>query len=556
MEEGFRRLECMETLTVSREFRARLILSGVFPQCLHGIEAEIISEDTWSPLRSGVAKALGFRCTRNPFLACISATKRIVDPLFISIWNGIRLCRLVAKHAPSHIDGMLHCFGQIDGNYQGVAAILASRLDHLKWKYENNGVWSLRGMKFHIFMSSPKHILSLLERSWMFFVCGKLQHRKWLGDTHSVFRMQLRHLDELSASQKALVHFQSCGEQFTNDATKFFGDVSALCPYCENAIDTRLHRFEDCVFFQPVRKEFPGLFKEWHRLPIQAKAYSLWPEPPLFERFVELLHAIPFPNLGKADCHDHHIVFTDGSCKFQKYPEIRVSSSAAVEALPNGESRLVWAGMVPGQQSIYRGEILAGVAAVMRYKRVTIFTDNLAFLRVARKIILCQEHQIPVHLPEEERDLGSLFALSLEEDSRVNVQKTKAHVKWDKYNDPKVRWEGYYNDLADSAAKHVISLFSKEFPFYTELCKCFLKQLNTAKQIALFHARTGEYGSCKKYGDPVSAHSQAIGNVEGPIHFQPQTIEQFDVKPGLSTRFITILHVRLAQWAGVVSSNR
>ena len=174
-------------------------------------------------------------------------------------------------------------FCQIDGKYQGVAAILASRLNLLKWKYENNGVWFLRGMKFHIFMSSPKHLLSLLERSWTFFVCGKIQHRKWLGGTHSIFRMQLRHLDELSASQKALVHFQSCGEQFTNDAKKYFGDVSALCPYCENAIDTRLHRFEDCVFFQPVRNEFPGLFKEWHCLPIQAKAYSLWPEPPLFE---------------------------------------------------------------------------------------------------------------------------------------------------------------------------------------------------------------------------------------------------------------------------------
>ena len=289
----------------------------------------------------------------------------------------------------------------------------------MNWRFEGNGVWSLRGMKFHVFMSSPKHILALLERSWMFFVCGKIQHRKWLGGTQSIFRMHLKHLDELSASQKALVHFRSCGEQFTNDAKKYFGDVSALCPYCEAAIDNRLHRFEDCVFFQPVRNEFPGLFREWHCLPIQAKAYSLWPEPPLFERFVDLLQSIPVPQLGKADSLDHHIVFTDGSCKFQKYPEIRVSSSAAVEALPSGESRLVWAGMVPGQQSIYRGEILAGVAAVMRYKRVTIFTDNLAFLRVARKILLCQEHQKPVHLPEEERDLWSLFALSLDEDSRV-----------------------------------------------------------------------------------------------------------------------------------------
>ena len=134
--EGFRRFECLETLPISREFRARIILGGVFPQCLHGVEAEIISEKAWTPLRSRVTKALGFRCTRNPFLACVTATKRIVDSLVVSVRNGIRLCRLVAKHSPSHIDGMLHCFGQMDGKCHGVATILACRLKILEWQYE------------------------------------------------------------------------------------------------------------------------------------------------------------------------------------------------------------------------------------------------------------------------------------------------------------------------------------------------------------------------------------------------------------------------------------
>lgn len=122
--EGFPRLACIEHLPLSREFKSRLIASGVFPQCLHGVEAELINEKTWFPLRAKVAKALGFRCTRNPYLACVATTKRIVDLLFTAILNGLRLCRLIAKHAPQHIDNMMHCFGIELPRYKGTVAIL------------------------------------------------------------------------------------------------------------------------------------------------------------------------------------------------------------------------------------------------------------------------------------------------------------------------------------------------------------------------------------------------------------------------------------------------
>ena len=98
--EGYRRLSCIEHLPILREYKARVIVSGVFPQCLHGIKAELVTDKTWFPLRSKVVKALGFRFTRNPFLACVVSTKKIVDPLFIAINNGLRLCRLIARHAP------------------------------------------------------------------------------------------------------------------------------------------------------------------------------------------------------------------------------------------------------------------------------------------------------------------------------------------------------------------------------------------------------------------------------------------------------------------------
>ena len=146
-------------------------------------------------------------------------------------------------------------FGTKESRYQGTGAITASGLRNLGWFCEGAGIRSFQRTAFHVVMSSPRHIFLLLERSWINFVCTKVEHRKWLGEDDSIFRMQLRHYDELSCEQQALVHFQSCCEEFTNDAKKDIGDVTPNCPSCEVAMDGRMHRFEDCVFSQPVRNE-------------------------------------------------------------------------------------------------------------------------------------------------------------------------------------------------------------------------------------------------------------------------------------------------------------
>lgn len=125
-------------------------------------------------------------------------------------------------------------------------------------------------LRFHIFSST--HLV----------FAGKscALDRKHLGNVSSICRMNW--VDFLSGG---LVLFQSCGEQFTNDAKKYFGDVSPTCPFCQNCDDSGLHRFEECTFFQPVRQEFPLLFTNWSSLPMQAKTYSFWPEPPMYDQF-------------------------------------------------------------------------------------------------------------------------------------------------------------------------------------------------------------------------------------------------------------------------------
>ena len=184
---------------------------------------------------------------------------------------------------------MLHCFQSQGNSFQGVVTILLKRLMSLHWKYESNGVWNFHGACFHVFMLSPKHIEFLVERSWLRHVCERVKHRKYLGQMQSLCRMNLNHLSKLSSSQRAMLDFQSCGEQFTNDAKKYFGNVSPSCPFCKNGMDSRLHYFEVCSFFQPVRQEFSHLFAKWDAIPLQAKAYSLWLEPPMYGEFLSLL---------------------------------------------------------------------------------------------------------------------------------------------------------------------------------------------------------------------------------------------------------------------------
>ena len=173
----------------------------------------------------------------------------------------------------------------------------------------------------------------------------------------------------------------------------------------------------------------------------------------------------------------------------------------------------------------------------MRFHHIRIFTDNAAFLKTAKKILHCHRLQLPIHLPEEEKDLWSLFALALTAKSRVEIVKTKAHTEWD----AQVRFEGFYNDLADSAAKTVIATFAGCFLKYDEMCRAYLKQLSFAKHMAKFHARIGEFASLKPTMNDVEYDTTIVGNVIGHPFFATPTCDDDDLPQDLSRSFLIVL---------------
>jgi len=101
----------------------------------------------------------------------------------------------------------------------------------------------------------------------------------------------------------------------------------------------------------------------------------------MYDQFLTLLHRIPFPHIHRLEDDYIHIAFTDGSCKWQTNPDIRISSFAAIEVLENRNNAVIHSGKVPGNKAHAGGEILAGTVAVMRFHHIRIFTDNAAFLK-------------------------------------------------------------------------------------------------------------------------------------------------------------------------------
>ena len=133
-QEGIRRLHRLHFLPLSRSFRQRIILQGVWTQCLHACESVKICKTAWSKLRSAAAFGMGFRCTRNPFLALSVVSERILDPQFCAIVQSIQTCRNVGRYFPDHLEAMEECLRQ-SGKFQGVSSLLLDRLREIGWEY-------------------------------------------------------------------------------------------------------------------------------------------------------------------------------------------------------------------------------------------------------------------------------------------------------------------------------------------------------------------------------------------------------------------------------------
>ncbi len=496
-QEGIRRLNRLHFLPLSRAFRQRIILQGVWTQCLHACESVKICQTAWSKLRTAAAFGMGFRCTRNPFLALAVVTNRILDPQFCAIIQSLQTCRNVGRFFPDHIDVMEMCLRE-RSKFQGVVALLDDRLLEIGWKYEQNFTWTRSGNRFHLFLSNMKHILNVQSQSWMCYVAKKVRHRKYLHEATSFRTFDFRHLKGLTFGQRNLLEFQMVGEQFTADVTTHFDpEGENKCKWC-GLPDSKQHRFESCAAFSHVRARHPGIIAIWSSLPIEARFFSLWPCDERYEDFQSLLSLVKFPEINRMVNDELVHLFVDGSCQHQAHQDIRISSGSVVLVRPHAEFEVVWSGMTPSadQQSL-RGEILAGCVATASFQKCCIYTDNSTFYSVATGIVDALRKGLTPLVPKEHSDLWVFFFRCLNGSDLhcLRFVKVKGHLDWKTQTTDYLKWTAWYNNLADLAAKQVLVSFRDACPEYVQLCRRYFRDLKRAEALAQYHVDIAEYAT-------------------------------------------------------------
>ena len=304
-------------------------MSGIFPHALHAAESSLAPKTVLQRLRSGAARAIDCRPKgASPWLACLLATYRCVDPEFVLLVNRLQLFRQVLKELPDLSDFFLENLA-LRSPQPGPTRLLVDSLDRVGWIYVGDGIFSDADCRiFHICLTPPQHVLSLLLSSWTERVASQVRHRKYLTDLSNISVPLSLSSRRLLAFERKLVLQQQIGAFFSGEYTKHIKDDAATCRHCGQP-DSRMHRLRDCPFSASWRALFPTLQAQWDELPEYCAAFGLLPEPDGWRVWQAQLDTLRLPEIHRSVDLEPQVFYTDGACLYPRDATVRVAAGAA-----------------------------------------------------------------------------------------------------------------------------------------------------------------------------------------------------------------------------------
>lgn len=371
---GGLRLVRLAGLPMGFHRRASVVRLSVWKQALHGAATSCVPRTVFKKLRSKLCRGLRIdRSGRSPWLVGSMLTVDPIDPEFEVLMDRIRLCRQLAHSVPEWRRMLPDLWLGGPGRYKGVTKRMLRQLEGLGWLSNGDGTFSdAYGRKFDIEKTSFVHVKRVLKSTWLDKVADNFSHRKGLEELCTLDNLNLRHFRGLDQSEAGLVRQSIVGAHITCDAKGHFVG-SKECPLCGCPHDSRVHRFLECIGTEDLRVKWniPGVLRSF---PAFSVTHGLFPEIDHVRIFQGALDAIQVEGVPRRNRLDHVTVFTDGSCLHPRHADLRVSAGAVIIAGASGPTRL-WSGLVPGQQGVFRGELLAAAVAVGAFHHVTVFSD-------------------------------------------------------------------------------------------------------------------------------------------------------------------------------------
>eukprot|EP00435_Cladocopium_sp_Y103_P020844 s1782_g5.t1 len=487
---GHRRLQRARGMPGSKWQKSRLILSGIWPQCLHGSETCVVPKSVLKRLRTQAGRVASIaKPGVSPWLACSVGSPQVVDPEFCLLLQRLRLFRLMWRDFPASHARMQRGLSSLRSSTRGVSYLLAKQLRTFEWIVQGLVASDDHGRCFHLVNSPLKAVRRALETSWLQKVGRNVVHRKDCGEIDSIDAELTRVWQRFPLGERSLLLAQITGVTFTRDCLAHIegAQVTVACPLCGEP-DSRLHRAKFCVaggeLRAPLLRSLGG-----QALPDHTWAYGLWDEIAGLREWQAHLCSLRLPLVVTSSCEDRQFVFTDGSCLFPTKPKLRLSGGAVILASP-GAYQVVWSGIVPGlDQSSYRAEVLAICVAVGSFRRVTIFCDNSAVVRIAERLLKLPVDVRRRQLPQDHRDLWEFFCEVSE-----HQMWGQCVIRWVKAHQDPTGLSGHrrilalFNSYADREAKAGVKTFARH-ALYRALFERVERSASLAVQLADFHVR-------------------------------------------------------------------
>ena len=475
---GHKRLLRAKGVSCSRWHKTRLVLSGVWPQCLHGAETCQVPLSVLKRLRTQAGRAVSLaKPGVSPWLACSVGAHQTVDPVYCLLIQRIRLFRLMWRDFPQGRARMRRELISLRGGTGGVSYLLAKQLRGFGWLTVGLEARDDHGRVINLVETPLKAVRRVLESSWMDQVAANLCHRKACEAIEHIDPEFSRVWIKFPLAEQSLLLTQVTGVTYTRDCLSHAVglEVSRACPLC-GMDDSRLHRVKFCEAVQHLRRPFLS-FSNGRSLPDHTWAFGLWDEPSGLRSWQASMCEIAWPPDLVSTAGDRQFVFSDGSCLSPRNPRLSVAGGAVILAHRTGRYEVVWAGLVPGlEQSSFRAELLAITVALASFASVTVFCDNSEVVKVAARLLKLPFEQRQSCLPTEHRDLWQFFC------SRTAERSWGPSIaRWVKAHQCPASLQGeerilaVFNGYADVEAKKVVVARARVASYrglFTEVQEC------------------------------------------------------------------------------------
>eukprot|EP00435_Cladocopium_sp_Y103_P049129 s90_g14.t1 len=215
---GLKRMARLHGLPGSTAKKTRVLVSGILPHALHAAESSLAPKTVLQRLRSGAANAIGCRSKgASPWLSCLLATYRCVDPEFVLLVNRLQLFRQVIKELPDLSDFFLDNLS-LRSSRPGPSRLLVEALSQNGWVFVGDGIFSdVEGRIFHVCLTPPDHVVALLLSTWSDRVASQVRHRKYLFELPNVSVALSRPGRQLLAFERKLILQQQIGAFFSGE---------------------------------------------------------------------------------------------------------------------------------------------------------------------------------------------------------------------------------------------------------------------------------------------------------------------------------------------------